>query len=265
MQVSPDVRTAYESLSKSKIKTIKSLQIKKFREANNLFVAEGAKLVGEIIQSQLEVVVVVASEAWIVKNQKILRPDIEIIETSITTIASLSTLANQQEVIALVKIPTYPLDLDLIRNKLTLFLDQVQDPGNMGTILRIADWFGIDTVMCSLGTVDLYNPKTVQATMGAICRVKVSYVDADFLFASLPDVPVYGTFLNGESIYNSELTTNGIIVMGNESNGIAKHLHPYITTRLFIPGFPADSFSSESLNVATATAIVCYEFRRQNR
>jgi TrmH family RNA methyltransferase len=138
------------------------------------------------------------------------------------------------------------------------------DMGNMGTIIRLADWYGIENIFCSLGCADIYNPKTVQATMGALARVKVCYVDLRDLFETVK-IPVYGTFLNGEDIYKSELTSHGIIVMGNEGKGISENLERCISKRLFIPNYPQGRETTESLNVAIATAIVCAEFRRRMR
>ena len=151
-----------------------------------------------------------------------------------------------------------------MKRNLCLALDDVQNPGNLGTIIRLADWFGIEDVFCSLKTADVYNPKTVQATMGAMARVRVHYVDLFSLIDALPkDVPVYGTFLDGKYIYETELKQNGLIVMGNEGNGISDGVASLVTDRLYIPNFPPGRNTSESLNVAIATAVVCSEFRRR--
>ena len=146
-----------------------------------------------------------------------------------------------------------------------LALDTVQDPGNLGTIVRIADWFGIRDIVCSETCADIYNPKTVQATMGALARVRVHYTSlADFLRQIHPS-PVYGTFLEGNDIYREELSGNGVIVMGNEGNGISEAIKPFVERKLYIPNYPPDTETSESLNVAIATAITCAEFRRRTR
>jgi len=144
-------------------------------------------------------------------------------------------------------------------------LDDIQDPGNLGTIIRIADWFGVKHIFCSKNTVDLYNPKVIQATMGALARVKVIYTELPLLVKKYvsPDFPVYGTFLEGETIYNSELSTKGFIIMGNEGKGISSELKPLVNKKLFIPNFPSDQPTSESLNVSVACSIVCSEFRRR--
>ncbi|HEY5590199.1 MAG TPA: RNA methyltransferase, partial [Paludibacter sp.] len=147
---------------------------------------------------------------------------------------------------------------------LSLALDDVQDPGNLGTILRIADWFGISDVFCSEYTADAYSPKTVQATMGALARVKIHSVNlAEFLQNCSDILPIYGTLMNGENIYNKTLTQQGIIVMGNEGNGISATIEKFVSERLLIPNFPAGQVTSESLNVGVATALVCGEFRRR--
>ena len=153
----------------------------------------------------------------------------------------------------------------LASRELCLMLDGVQNPGNLGTIIRLADWFGIHHVFCSPECADIFSPKTVQATMGAVARVRVHYTELPQALQSLPtgvDIPVYGTFLDGKSLYGQQLTTHGIIIMGNEGRGIGKDITPHITRRLHIPSYPQDSTTSESLNVAVATAIVCAEFRR---
>ncbi len=143
-------------------------------------------------------------------------------------------------------------------------MDDIQDPGNLGTIIRLADWFGIEHIFCSANTVDVYNPKTVQATMGAIARIKTHYVDLPEFISSLKkEIPVYGTFLEGEDIYKKELLNHGLIVMGNEGNGVSDEVSRLINQRLYVPNYPKERETSESLNVAIATAVVCSEFRRQ--
>ena len=150
-------------------------------------------------------------------------------------------------------------------SSLILALDGVQDPGNLGTIIRIADWFGITDIVCSEDTADAYNPKTVQATMGSIARTKIVYTDLSAYLESLPnETPVYGTMLDGTDIYEQSLTRHGVIIMGNEGKGISKEITRHINHRLFIPEYPKDRPSAESLNVAIATAITCAEFRRRS-
>lgn len=246
-------------LSKNKIKFIQSLDQKKIRRETNCFVAEGNKLVNDTIRG-FECELLVATPLWLKDHTGVKAR--EIIEATSDEIRKASLLKSPQDVIAVYRIPRYPVDFGCLTKQLSLALDTVQDPGNMGTIIRLADWYGIENVFCSLECADLYNPKTVQATMGALARVKVHYVGLKEFFEKT-EVPVYGTFLDGENMYSSELSAHGIIVMGNEGNGISKDLEPYIPKRLFIPNYPEGRETTESLNVAVATAIICSEFRRR--
>jgi len=247
-------------LSKNKIKYIHSLELKKSRKEENVFVAEGHKLVGDLL-GHFSCKLLIATTSWMKSNQSIISN--ETIEVTEDELRKASLLKTPQDVLAVFTQPDYPLDISAIRNSLCLALDDIQDPGNLGTIIRLADWFGIEHIFCSLNTVDVYNPKTVQATMGAIARVKLHYCSLTELISNLKDVPVYGTFLNGENIYNQELAKNGLIVMGNEGNGVGRDVEQLINKRLYIPNYPPERATSESLNVATATAVICAEFRRQ--
>lgn len=234
-------------ISKNEIKEIRSLGQKKFRQERGLFVVEGEKLVAEALQSDFEIVA---------------RYRIEDIGEE--AMARISQLTHPSPDLAVLRIPRndaeFPLQTDA--DELVLALDGIHDPGNLGTILRIADWFGIRTILTSEDTVELYNPKVVQATMGAIFRVKVHYGN---LAAALKTqtVPVYGTFLEGDGIYDLPLTRGGILVMGSEADGISPQVAAAVTQKLFIPPFPPDQRTGESLNVAVATAIACNEFRRR--
>ncbi|WP_294176208.1 RNA methyltransferase [uncultured Coprobacter sp.] len=248
-------------LSKNKIKFIHSLELKKARQETGCFVAEGNKLVNDTMRS-FDCRLLVATASWLEGHSELKAE--EIIEVSSEEIKKASLLKTPQDVIAVYRIPDYSINFECLVERLTIALDMVQDPGNMGTIIRLADWYGIENVFCSLGCVDVYNPKTVQATMGALARVKVCYVDLKDLFEKVK-TPVYGTFLNGKDIYKSELTSHGIIVMGNEGKGISENLERYISKRLFIPNYPQGRETTESLNVAVATAVVCAEFRRRMR
>lgn len=235
-------------LSKQEIKFIKSLSQKKYREENLMFTAEGEKLVTEILSSHFEVV-------------KTFYRD----EIGEDTMSRISQLASPSPVLAVVKIPEYKEIPAPDNSKLALALDSVRDPGNLGTIVRIADWFGIDTIYASEDTVDLYNPKCVQATMGAISRVKVYYTDlSEFLNIHRGKTEIYGTFLGAPSIYEAKLGKGGILVMGNESEGISPAVGKLVNQKIMIPPYPADSARGESLNVAIATAVVCAEFRRSS-
>ena len=156
------------------------------------------------------------------------------------------------------------IDAATVKSELCLMLDGVQDPGNLGTIIRLADWFGIHHVVCSEDTADAFAPKVIQATMGAITRVAIHYTNLTAFLAELPtDVPIYGTFLEGDNIYEKALTPNGVLIMGNEGKGIRPETQPFVNQKLFIPPHPLGCETSESLNVAIATAICCAEFRRQ--
>ena len=168
-----------------------------------------------------------------------------------------------QSVWALFERKNYQLDFTAIEQTLSIALDGVQDPGNLGTIIRIADWFGIENIICSPNCVDLYNPKVVQATMGAIARVKVHYTELPQLINAMKNLPIYGTFLEGEFIYDTPLSNKGIIVMGSEGTGISKEVGQLVNKKLFIPSYPPNRTTSESLNVAVATSIICSEFRRR--
>ena len=249
-------------LSKNLIKLVRSLDVEKFRKETNLFVAEGEKLVNDLIVSNVECYKIIATEkhADALKSKR----DIEIITVSDDELKKVSFLKSPQGIVGLFKQKNNTPDINTPKKKLCLALDDVQDPGNLGTIIRIADWFGIEDIYCSIGTVDVYNPKTVQATMGAIARVNIYYVNLPQFLSSLEkSIPIYGTFLNGKNMYEHKLSRNGVIVMGNEGNGIGSECEKFIDERILIPSFPAGRTTSESLNVSTATAIVCGEFRRR--
>ena len=246
-------------ISKNQIKFIRQLELKKYRKREGLFVAEGPKVVGDLLRRYTPKAVF-ATKEWI--------PSTEVNPSCLTLVTEdelqrISFLQHPQQVLALFPIPSDSSTLHLLPSALSLALDGVQDPGNLGTIIRIADWFGIDTIYCSEDTADAYNPKTVQATMGSIARVHISYCDLAKLFETLPtDYPIYGTLLDGEDIYQQPLTKEGIIVMGNEGNGISEAIRQKVNHKLLIPCFRQGD-TAESLNVAIATAITCSEFRRR--
>lgn len=254
-------------ISKSKQKFIRSLQLKKNRREEGLFVAEGPKVVGDILAVNSPKMVV-ATAAWLSKNGCRLSPTTEVIDVNDEELRQISFLQHPQDVLAVFPIPANQsriFDERYLKSHLCLALDGVQDPGNLGTIVRIADWFGIETVFCSQETADLWNPKVVQATMGSIAHVKVCYVDLEQLFSTLPhDFPVYGTLLDGTDIYQQQLSNYGIIVMGNEGNGISHAIRQHVNRMLLIPNFPKGRPAADSLNVAIATAITCAEFRRRS-
>jgi TrmH family RNA methyltransferase len=256
-------------LSKNKIKYIRSLELKKNRTAEGVFIAEGHKLVGDLL-GHFPCRILVATEAWWEAHPAAWwakHPEAEPAERFTVTQDELERASLQrapQEVLAVFAQPEDRMDAREVERGLCLALDDVQDPGNVGTIIRVADWFGIEHIYCSHGTADVFNPKTVQATMGALARVRVHYCDLPAFIGSLPrEVPVYGTFLDGEVMYGKALSQHGLIVMGNEGKGVSAEVGRLINERLFIPAYPADRETSESLNVAIATAIVCGEFRRR--
>ncbi len=251
------------ALSKNKIKYFNSLSLKKNRDNERVFIAEGVKLVGDLLP-YCRAKYIVATVDWLSNNSHVADEIIEI--ENLEEMKKITLLSTPSPVYVVFYRPQYDFNLyELLADReLILALDTVQDPGNLGTIIRIADWFGIKNIICSHGTVDVYNAKTIQSTMGALARVKVHYVDLIEILATFREkgYPIYGTFLDGASIYNAELTKYGVIVMGNEGNGISNEIENLVSDKLLIPSYPANAVTSESLNVAVATAIVCSEFRR---
>ena len=246
-------------ISKNKIKYIRSLELKKNRNKEGKFVAEGFKVVDDLLALQ-PADLIVATQEWL--HGKHLAAQTEVIEVTEEELKKVSFLQHPQQVLAVFRQATSG-DYSINTSELSLALDGVQDPGNLGTIIRIADWFGITHIYCSQDTADVYNPKVVQATMGSIARVKVEYGNLLALVESLPaDVPVYGTLLDGDNIYQQTLENRGLIVMGNEGKGISPALTKKVNRRLLIPNFPEGRATADSLNVAIATAITCSEFRR---
>lgn len=246
-------------ISKNKIKYIRSLELKKNRNKEGKFVAEGHKVVDDLLVLQ-PADLIVATQEWL--HGKHFAAQTEVVEVTEEELKKVSFLQHPQQVLAVFKQATSG-DYSINTNELNLALDGVQDPGNLGTIIRIADWFGITHIYCSQDTADVYNPKVVQATMGSIARVKVEYGDLLGLVESLPDdVPVYGTLLDGDNIYQQTLENRGLIVMGNEGKGISPALAKKVNHKLLIPNFPEGRATADSLNVAIATAIICSEFRR---
>ena len=247
-------------LSKNKIKYIRSLDLKKNRKEERVFVAEGHKLVGDLL-GHFPCRLLIGVPSWMAKHPHI-EAD-EVIEVTPEELTRASLLKTPQEVLAIFSQPEYKLCPEVVAQSLCLALDDIQDPGNLGTIIRVADWFGIEHIFCSQGTVDVYNPKTIQATMGALARVKLHYCHLPSFIRSLGDVPVYGTFLDGKDMYTESLCSHGLIVMGNEGNGVSQEVAQLVNKRLYIPNYPPQRETSESLNVAMATGIVCAEFRRR--
>ncbi|WP_295935818.1 RNA methyltransferase [uncultured Alistipes sp.] len=244
-------------MTKAEIQLVRTLADKRGRTEHGLFVAEGEKLIGELLASHLQVRKVFALDGVFSG------PRVETVSPK--EMERLSLLKTAGNSLALVEIPHHSLDTATLPGRLTLALDDVQNPGNLGTIIRLADWFGITDIVCSEASADCFNPKVVQATMGAILRVRVHYTDLALFLreAAAAGLPVYGAFLEGENIYGTTLSCDGIIVMGNEGRGISAAVAHTVTHKLFVPPYPGGRQGSESLNVAMATGIVCAEFRRR--
>ncbi len=239
-------------LSKSQIKLITSLKQKKYRQQHGFFVVEGVKTIKELLQSHLVLHALYTTEPFNIDAKN----EVLISETDLKRISFLTT---PNTALAIFEIPQ-PQPIE--KKGLIVALDAVRDPGNLGTIIRLCDWFGVKDLVCSNETVDCFNPKVVQATMGSITRVAINYIDlADFLKST--NLPIFGAFMEGENVYAKRLPENGILVMGNEANGISKEVEAMITDKIAIPRF-GDLQATESLNVATATAILLSEFRRGN-
>lgn len=237
-------------LSKSQIKLITSLKQKKYRQELGFFVVEGIKTINELLASRLKLHALYTTESFNIDA----KDEVLISETDLKRISFLKT---PNKALAVFKIPEQtPIDT----SGLIVVLDDVRDPGNLGTIIRLCDWFGIKELVCSKETVDCFNPKVIQATMGSITRVNISYVDLQ-PFLDNVEVPVFGAFMDGDVVYKKQLPAQGILVMGNEANGVSKDVEALITEKITIPRF-GDLQATESLNVATATAILLSEFRR---
>ncbi len=247
---------------KSEIQLVRSLGEKRTRQEMGLFVAEGEKFIRELLNSTLRV------------RKIYLRDDMQGEENfdgeniewiSDKEMERISQLKSANNSLALVEMPRHEFSIEQLKDNLTIMLDGVQNPGNLGTIIRLADWFGVKNVICSPTTADCFNPKVVQATMGAILRVKVHYMPLEQIItqAKSLNIPIYGAYLEGENIYESKLSKNGIIVMGNEGQGVSPEINKCVEKKLYIPPYPINNQNSESLNVAIATSIICSEFRRR--
>lgn len=253
-------------ISKSQISFVKSLHQKKYRLEYRLFLAEGLKVVTELLVSGFGVKSIYMLEHLVdgfqKRNANVLK-NTEIVPASAQDMERMSAMSTAPEVLAVFHM--LPSDIndfvqeDILSRELVLCLDEVRDPGNMGTIIRIADWFGIRRIVCAEHSVEIYNPKTVQSTMGSLGRVQVYYTELVSFFESQAGIPVYGALLEGKNIYSESLTGHGIILMGSESHGISEGLNTFITNPLTIPSFGR----AESLNVAVATGIICSEFKRR--
>ena len=251
-------------ISKNQIKLVRQLEQKKYRQREGLFVAEGPKVVGDLLVHGFRAHMLFATDDWTCPPG--CAPGATAVAVSADELRRLSFLQHPQQVLAVFPIPGEQVPAVPSGGgdePLLLALDGVQDPGNLGTIIRIADWFGIDTLLCSRDTADAWNPKVVQATMGSIARVHLVYCDLVDVLSATP-LPVYGTLLDGADLYREPLTAGGIVVMGNEGNGISPAVRQTISRRLLIPSYHRGDDAAESLNVAIATAVVCAEFRRRS-
>lgn len=248
-------------LSKTKSAIYSSLSSKKMRQKHGLFLAEGEKCALDTLGA-FDLETLIATDQWIARNNRIAAQYPGKISTaSPSAINKITTLVSPPDVIAVFRLPDDDSTINIADDKLYLMLDGIQDPGNLGTVIRTADWFGIDTIIASKDTVDLYNPKVVQSTMGSLKRVRVLYANLESVISSNPEMPVYGMLLEGKNIYETKLdSSHGFIVMGNEGNGISDEVRKKITQPLLIPPYNPDSHP-ESLNVAIATAITLSLFR----
>jgi len=246
-------------ISKSQISFIKSLHQKKIRKEHGLFIVEGLKSLSEFIHSDYVVDTIFHIENVMPKLGK-LSQNIKLYEISQPELSKISTLSTPQALLAIIKIPkSEELTTKSLKGSFSLALDNIQDPGNLGTIIRTADWFGLKYIICSTDTVDVYNPKVVQASMGSLARVKVIYTDLED-FLKNTELPIFGALLDGISVYKTDFGNEGILLLGNEGNGISNDLLKLITFPVTIPRFGR----AESLNVAISASIFCSELRRNS-
>lgn len=253
-------------ISKNQIKHINSLKINKFRKEHSAFIVEGRKNVEELLASKFHTKQIFATAVWM---DSVPATAIAGIECNICTeeeLKKISDFVTPDQVLAIAQIPASDAEIDF--NKNILMLDGIRDPGNMGTILRTADWFGFDQIVCSEDSVDIYNPKVIQATMGSFTRVNVIYTQLiDFLMNKPAGLPVYGAVLGGNELRNDTFSNQGVLIIGSESHGIRENILPLISNPVTIPNFRINSVNerkAESLNASVATAILCYEMVKQN-
>jgi len=256
------------NISNNQIKQFRLLKEKKYRQESAMFLVEGQKMIEEALRSVYILDTLICTSEWAESHRDLTKIFMgNLCLATSRQIEQISNLNTPQSVLGVLKIPHFKIEFPGCCKELCLFLDSISDPGNLGTILRLADWFGIEDVFCNLGTVDLYNPKVVQATMGSIFRVKVHYIDGvAFLnqYCNKSGNAIYGASLQGENIFQASLDKKGLIVLGNESTGISKEIEGFIDKKIFIPSYPEKRNTAESLNVSVAAAIICSEFRRRN-
>ncbi|MFO7754965.1 MAG: RNA methyltransferase [Bacteroidales bacterium] len=254
-------------LSSANIKLINSLVLKKYRDRHKLYIIEGDKLVSEFLASNRVVKLLLARGEWLEKtDDRLLSAAERIITVSENELRKVSGLKTPHNTLALIGIEDTVPGISALSGKLSIALDNIRDPGNLGTIIRIAAWFGIENIICSRGTVDVYNPKTIQATMGALIHVNVSYPDLPAVTRSLSEygTPVYATTLDGEPVYSIKKSSAGLLLFGNESRGLSEALMPWVTKKITIPSCIKPLPGIDSLNVAMTAAIICSEFRRNS-
>jgi TrmH family RNA methyltransferase len=252
-------------ISKNQIKHIASLKSSKFRSEYNEFIVEGEKMVSELFNSSFKIKQIFATEDWISSNQELSSNTIEFEKVSPKELGRISALKTPNKVLALVSIPK-PNFTTINYDQLILVLDKLQDPGNLGTLVRTADWFGIKDIICSKDTVSLYNPKVIQSTMGSFTRVNLHYTALKGVLKGISkELSVYGSLLEGKSLFQEKLSDKGLIIIGNESQGISKEIQSFVSHKISIPSFATNKDNqAESLNASLATGIICAEFRRQN-
>lgn len=242
-------------------KRVYSLGSNKGRRKENAFVVEGSKSVLDTLD-KFDLIGLFATHDWLERCVCNV-PEDKIYRVTRTDLERMSSLSTPSEVMAVYVIPDDE-DLLLRSDELYIALDGIQDPGNLGTIVRLADWFGVTDIISSHDTVDIYNPKAVMATMGSIGRVRVHYVDLSAILGVIQGIDIYGTFLDGDNIYSAEIKPAGILIMGNEGKGISPSVERFVSKRLSIPAYPVGRVGAESLNVAMATGITLAEFRRRS-
>ncbi len=245
-------------LTRNQIKFYSSLQHKKYRLLNNLFVAEGRKLVQEAVNSNFNIHSILATNTCLEETTFLNSPNI--IEVTQSNLNKISSMSSPADTMAIIEIINHDIPQININQELTIVLDNINDPGNLGTIIRLADWFGIKNIVCSENTVDLYNPKVVQSSMGAIFRTKIYYTNLYDFLQNIDNIKIYGTFMKGENIYKQATDKHAVIILGSESHGISAELHKFVHKKIMIPAF--NNSNMESLNVATAAAIIISEFKR---
>lgn len=252
-------------LTKNTIKFIKSLTAKKFREIHGSFIAEGPKIISDIASSPLKIEKLFATRHWLDEHLSLTENIEEVICVTAKELSAISQLTTPNNTLAVVKMPETTFSQDIAAQSLVITLDDIRDPGNLGTIIRIADWFGYKHILCSETSVDAYNPKCVQATMGSIARVHIYYENLQqILRQGAATANIFGTFLSGDPVFNASLENKGFLIIGNEANGITPEIEKLVKKRLFIPSGNDSGSHAESLNASAATAIICAEFFRRS-